>query len=122
MGEYHIKILLWLIPFLQLICGGDIILSYEIYNDSEQIHYYADIFVGTPPQKQSVILDTGSNLVGIPCKGPCNGTCGNHKYPLFNESNSSILGSNECKVPAVWDPKENRCKYKIVKKSNVKLS
>lgn len=32
-------------------------------------YYYVNIFVGSPPQKQTVIVDTGSSLTAIPCSG-----------------------------------------------------
>lgn len=32
-------------------------------------YYYTNLFVGTPPQKQTVIVDTGSSLTAFPCSG-----------------------------------------------------
>lgn len=31
-------------------------------------YYFARVFVGTPPQMQTVIVDTGSSVTAIPCK------------------------------------------------------
>ena len=38
--------------------------------------HYAYIYVGTPPQRQTVIIDTGSHYIAFPCKG-CQ-DCGTH--------------------------------------------
>jgi len=60
--------------------------SQKIYgNSSEFMYYYIDIEIGTPPQKQSVIIDTGSEYIGIPCKQTCT-FCSNHIYPQFDMS------------------------------------
>ena len=32
-------------------------------------YYYATLFFGFPPQKQTVIVDTGSSITAIPCHG-----------------------------------------------------
>ena len=32
-------------------------------------YYYVNLFVGSPPQKQTVIVDTGSSLTAMPCSG-----------------------------------------------------
>ena len=32
-------------------------------------YYFLDVLVGTPPQRESVILDTGSSLLAFPCSG-----------------------------------------------------
>jgi len=32
-------------------------------------YYYVDLFIGTPSQKQTVIVDTGSSLTAVPCSG-----------------------------------------------------
>ena len=35
--------------------------------------HYVDLFVGCPPQQQSVNVNTGSDDTGIPCAGRCRG-------------------------------------------------
>jgi len=52
-------------------------------------YWYVDVSVGTPAQRVSVILDTGSGLLAFPCRG-CE-HCGDehHIDPLFNVQNSS---------------------------------
>lgn len=79
------------------IIGGSIVYSYrEIFRKLEvmryydaHIHtiqmlgsfelgyYYINLFVGEPPQKQSVIVDTGSSITAFPCYG---------KYFKFKEN------------------------------------
>ena len=62
----------------------------RIYGNSSQfMYYYIDIDIGTPPQKQSVIIDTGSERIGFPCMQTCS-NCGNHIYPRFDMSSFII--------------------------------
>ncbi|KAG1711676.1 hypothetical protein DVH05_008922 [Phytophthora capsici] len=49
--------------------------------------HYAEIYLGIPAQRASVILDTGSHLTALPCS-TCNG-CGTHTDPLFDVSKST---------------------------------
>lgn len=44
--------------------------------------HYADVWVGTPPQRQTVIVDTGSSLTAFPCNG-CR-DCGAPSYHIDN--------------------------------------
>ena len=48
--------------------------------------FYSHIWVGTPPQRVSVIVDTGSHYTAFPCVG-CK--CGVHMDPYFDPSKSS---------------------------------
>ena len=41
----------------------------HLYGELSLGYYYADIWLGSPPQRASVILDTGSGLTAIPCTG-----------------------------------------------------
>lgn len=51
--------------------------------------HYSFLWVGTPPQRVSVIMDTGSNHTAFPCTG-CK--CGNHVSKFcFNLLYLSIL-------------------------------
>jgi len=61
--------------------------------------HYVDLWVGTPPQRQTVIVDTGSGVTAFPCK-ECSG-CGSgyHASPFFQQDQSStfhMLGCSEC--------------------------
>lgn len=59
--------------------------------------HYTDLWCGTPPQRQTVIVDTGSGVTAFPCSG-C-GDCGVPKYhanPLFVEGDSSSFHELSC--------------------------
>ena len=56
--------------------------------------HYAHIYVGTPPQRQSVILDTGSHFAAFPCVGCA--SCGAHTDPPFDSSKSSTSRPLPC--------------------------
>ena len=59
--------------------------------------HYADLWCGTPPQRQTVIVDTGSGVTAFPCSG-CQ-ECGVPKYHsdgLFTESSSSTFEALDC--------------------------
>jgi len=59
--------------------------------------HYADLWVGTPPQRQTVIVDTGSVFTAFPCS-ECE-DCGSPEYHIdnsFQESMSSTFRANNC--------------------------
>lgn len=55
--------------------------------------HYVYLYVGTPPQRVSVIIDTGSHHTAFPCKG-CN--CGKHMNPSFDPSLSNSSDVLKC--------------------------
>ena len=53
-----------------------------LYGNTSLGYYYANIYVGSPPQKQSVIVDTGSGQLALPCSKCV--SCGTqHLQPPF---------------------------------------
>ena len=74
--------------------------------------HYVSVSIGTPPQKVSLILDTGSHHTAFPCKG-CK-ECGKvHMDDPFDVGNSGTAtwtnceecadtGRTECKVRGGW--------------------
>mmetsp|Transcript_125656 Transcript_125656/g.349989 ORF Transcript_125656/g.349989 Transcript_125656/m.349989 type:complete len:719 (-) Transcript_125656:68-2224(-) len=73
--------------------------SARIYgNIDAYAYYYVDLLVGTPPQRVSVILDTGSGVVAFPCASCSH--CGKHIDPAFDFGKSSS---------ASWVPCGSRC-------------
>lgn len=57
-------------------------------------YYYADVFAGTPPQKFTVITDTGSSLLAVPCANCA--SCGRHMDPKFDLAASSTASYVSC--------------------------
>ncbi|KAL7534899.1 hypothetical protein ACHAXR_007993 [Thalassiosira sp. AJA248-18] len=68
--------------------------------------HYLDLWVGTPPQRQTVIIDTGSSITAFPCTGCEN--CGSNpttgeQYHLdddYNVEDSESYQEKECKPRA----------------------
>ena len=59
--------------------------------------HYVDLWVGTPPQRQTVIVDTGSGVTAFPCS-LCH-DCGDEKYhtdPIFHEDQSKSFAPVTC--------------------------
>lgn len=61
----------------------------ELFGNNTLGYYYIEAYVGTPPQKKALILDTGSHLTIFPCSG-CY-ACRNHLYKIFDSKNSSTF-------------------------------
>lgn len=55
--------------------------------------HFSYIWVGTPPQRVSVIVDTGSHFTAFPCKG-C--SCGKHEDPFWDPDKSSTSKIEQC--------------------------
>jgi hypothetical protein len=58
--------------------------------------HFAYAYVGTPPQRQSLIVDTGSHYTAFPCVG-CT-KCGKHTDPYWNIKNSTTAVVPKCTV------------------------
>jgi hypothetical protein len=56
--------------------------------------HYTYVYVGTPPQRQSLIVDTGSHYTAFPCTGCAQ--CGKHTDDYFEPKNSSTIEMPKC--------------------------
>ncbi|CAJ1959388.1 unnamed protein product [Cylindrotheca closterium] len=59
--------------------------------------HYIDLWCGSPPQRQTVIVDTGSGVTAFPCSA-CS-DCGSPKYHIdnyFNEGESTTFSKVDC--------------------------
>jgi len=89
--------------------------TYPLYgNITELSYYYAEIYIGTPPQLQSVIIDTGSGFLGVACKEP---RVNFHKDPFFDWEASNTFRREICENHAISQGicSNNKCLYKQVK-------
>jgi len=69
--------------------------SARIYGNIDAFaYYYIDLIIGSPPQRVSVILDTGSGVAAFPCAN-CN-HCGSHIDPAFDFAKSSSASWVSC--------------------------
>eukprot|EP00915_Cephaloidophora_sp_WS-2016_P004758 GHVH01006352.1.p1 GENE.GHVH01006352.1~~GHVH01006352.1.p1 ORF type:complete len:508 (+),score=48.30 GHVH01006352.1:98-1621(+) len=99
---------------------GENILTTPLYGTiNDEAYYYLNLFVGNPPQKQSVILDTGSSILAFPCHD-CE-KCGRHinqPYSIDNSGTSRWLTcddemcfSKRCSVEKSNHSEINHCDY-----------
>eukprot|EP00916_Digyalum_oweni_P003456 GHVL01006267.1.p1 GENE.GHVL01006267.1~~GHVL01006267.1.p1 ORF type:complete len:657 (-),score=175.88 GHVL01006267.1:93-2063(-) len=88
---------------------GNLIEYARLYGDIHRFAYYfVDILIGTPPQRQSVIADTGSTIIAFPCKN-CD-HCGTHLDSPFDFEASDTSEWQKCS--AGCSPCRNdRCSY-----------
>ena len=66
----------------------------RVYGSIDLGYYYVDIYVGTPPARQTVIVDTGSLVTAFPCTG-CD-ACGTHIDKYFRPEKSSTSRKVGC--------------------------
>jgi hypothetical protein len=60
--------------------------------------HHVDMWIGQPPQKQTLIVDTGSRLTAtacLPCKD-CGGQVAHRANPHYNPQASSTIQTNDC--------------------------
>ena len=81
--------------------------------------HFAYIYVGTPPQRQSVIIDTGSHYTAFPCTG-CS-QCGQHTDPYWDMKNSSTAtvpqcNHNPCVISQTYSEGSSWKAFKVVDK------
>ncbi|OIT33111.1 PREDICTED: aspartic proteinase-like protein 2 [Nicotiana attenuata] len=72
-------------------------------------YYTTHIWIGTPPQKFALIVDTGSTVTYVPCS-ECK-KCGNHQDPKFQPEMSSTYQSVKCNKACPCDHKRQQCIY-----------
>jgi len=77
-------------------------------NSSSLNYYYVNIYLGTPPQKQSLIIDTGSSLTAVPCK-PHIMNCGRHMNQYYDISKSNTSKVLDCNLEGCKQFQFARC-------------
>jgi hypothetical protein len=89
------------LPAARSLQGGNATFSgdaVELYGEYRKLAYfYAYVYVGDPAQQFTVITDTGSSLMAVPCFD-CN-TCGAHMDPKYDPSRSSSSSPVQCGQP-----------------------
>ena len=56
--------------------------------------HHVHVYIGSPPQRQTLIVDTGSRVMAFPCK-PC-ANCGTHVSPYFDARQSTTYRESTC--------------------------
>lgn len=78
--------------------------SASMYGNSTDLQYfYADVFIGSHRQRQSLIIDTGSSIAAVPCNNYCTtsylqkSSCGKHLNPYYDFDQSTEGYIYNCK-------------------------
>ena len=74
----------------------------RVYGGNWLGYYYINVYVGTPPQRQSLILDTGSSITAFPCTTCKENLCGKHFDKHFNISKSNTSSQINCSEKVIF--------------------
>lgn len=83
------NIIIWVFIFLQ--CQTNPTLKMHripLHGNASLGYYYANIYIGNPSQEQSVIVDTGSGQLALPCS-KCTDCGSSHLQRPFEMTQSS---------------------------------
>ncbi|KAL8246994.1 hypothetical protein R6Q59_008210 [Mikania micrantha] len=81
-----------------------------LHDDLLQNGYYTTrLWVGSPPQKFALIVDTGSTVTYVPCS-TCE-QCGKHQDPKFDPDSSSTYKPVKCNTDCTCDKTKKQCIY-----------
>ncbi|CAA3013199.1 aspartic ase 2 [Olea europaea subsp. europaea] len=72
-------------------------------------YYTTRLWIGTPPQRFALIVDTGSTVTYVPCAG-CE-QCGKHQDPKFQPELSSTYQPVKCNIDCSCDNDRKQCTY-----------
>ncbi|KAL6993811.1 hypothetical protein U1Q18_011925 [Sarracenia purpurea var. burkii] len=72
-------------------------------------YYTTRLWIGTPPQKFALIVDTGSTVTYVPCS-TCE-QCGRHQDPKFQPELSSTYQPVKCNIDCTCDNDKEQCVY-----------
>ncbi|KAL3726125.1 hypothetical protein ACJRO7_031070 [Eucalyptus globulus] len=72
-------------------------------------YYTTRLWIGTPPQKFALIVDTGSTVTYVPCS-TCD-QCGRHQDPKFQPELSSTYQPVKCNIDCTCDDNRAQCTY-----------
>ncbi|KAL5753082.1 hypothetical protein ACOSP7_023253 [Xanthoceras sorbifolium] len=82
----------------------------RLYDDLLLNGYYTTrLWIGTPPQRFALIVDTGSTVTYVPCS-TCE-QCGRHQDPKFQPDLSSTYQSVKCNIDCNCDQDRVQCVY-----------
>ena len=75
----------------------------SIFGNSTALQYfYVNVYFGSQKEKQSLIVDTGSSIVAIPCKNYClqkgHDSCGRHINDWYDFDSSTSKYLYNCKT------------------------
>jgi len=87
--------------------------SVKLYgNVHTYAYWFVDLLVGTPPQRTSVIVDTGSTVCAFACSACSH--CGSHMDKSFDIAASSTAAWSSCASDCPSGTcSENQCSYSI---------
>ncbi|CAN6562891.1 unnamed protein product [Malus baccata var. baccata] len=82
----------------------------SLYDDLLRNGYYTTrLWIGTPPQKFALIVDTGSTVTYVPCSS-CE-QCGRHQDPKFDPEGSNTYQAVKCNIDCTCDNERVNCIY-----------
>ncbi|XP_062154924.1 aspartic proteinase 36-like [Alnus glutinosa] len=81
-----------------------------LYDDLLLHGYYTTLlWIGTPPQRFALIVDTGSSVTYVPCSTCVD--CGRHQDPKFQPDLSSTYQPVKCSLDCNCDSESRQCVY-----------
>ncbi|KAK1440693.1 hypothetical protein QVD17_06522 [Tagetes erecta] len=82
----------------------------NLHDDMSITGYYTTrLWIGTPPQKFALIVDTGSSVTYVPCS-TCE-HCGKHQDPSFDVDLSTTYQPVRCNIDCTCDYIMHQCTY-----------